>query len=764
MELGLSGAVAGEEFRGLLSGFSPDGSRRLVHNAGSELRRSGWDLTWSVPKSVSVLWSQASPELREGIELEVRASVQRAVRFLETVGVVSRRGTDGVVHEPAKLVFAAFEHSTSRALDPQLHVHTILINLGIRPDGTTGTLEPRELYRHQLAAGALFRAELASRLEQRLGFRARRAERCFEVIGVPAALIDEFSKRRAQIEARLAELGLNTAAAAEMAALDTRPDKEALPRDELFPRWRNVGQQHHWGLQEIDWIRNHPHPARNLEIERAMAGPVALHAVTINESHFASRHLIQALAEEGQGRGLNADAVLEMHAALLNSPNVVLLRDVAGEPQWTTPEMLAIETHALQLANAMHARERQLLEALPTEPRADGLSAEQQAALRHVTSAIGGIRIISGMAGTGKSTVFRTAREVWASQGLTVYGACLAGKAALGLTRATEIPAQTLQRMLLDLDRGWLTLTRRHVVLVDEAGMVGTRQMDAMLGHCLRAGATLILCGDARQLQAIEAGGIFPELARRFGAADLVEIRRQQEDWMRHAVAAFADGRAGEALDLYDAHGWVTMDEDPVRAMAGLCSEQASQAPTAEPTLVVANRVADAQFINRRIQHARRSAGELSKAHLVVAANLFHVGDRIVFTRNSMSLGVWNGQLAEIIGLCDGKITARLDDKTVVAFDPERYPHFQLGYALTTHKAQGLTVKRACIYADVAAENREAAYVQASRAKLETRIFGVAEDREQLVSALIRSRPKVMATMLLRAEQEPPTLSLRMEL
>ena len=103
----------------------------------------------------------------------------------------------------ARLLFAAFEHSTSRAQDPQLHIHTILINIGLRPDGSTGTLDPRALYRHQLAAGALFRAELAARLEHSLGLRARREGRCFELIGVPATLIEEFSKRRAQIEARL---------------------------------------------------------------------------------------------------------------------------------------------------------------------------------------------------------------------------------------------------------------------------------------------------------------------------------------------------------------------------------------------------------------------------------------------------------------------------------------------------------------------------------------------------------------------------------
>ena len=140
LALGLEGTVVKQEFRNLFQGLSPDGTKELVRNALSPHGRSGWDLTWSVPKSVSTAWSQATPETRAEIELAVHRAVAEGVRYLEGIGVVTRRGEDGVIRENASLVFAAFPHSTSRALDPQLHVHTLLLNVCVRPNGSTGTM------------------------------------------------------------------------------------------------------------------------------------------------------------------------------------------------------------------------------------------------------------------------------------------------------------------------------------------------------------------------------------------------------------------------------------------------------------------------------------------------------------------------------------------------------------------------------------------------------------------------------------------------
>ncbi len=333
--LGLSGEVQPEQFRNLLRGFSPDGERKLVKNADSE-RRAGWDLTWSVPKSVSVAWSQADPELRSRIEACVRKAVGQGIAYLEEVAAVTRRGVDGHIKEKAKLVFAAFQHSTSRAQDPQLHFHTVLINTALRADGTTGTVEPREIYRHQMAAGALFRAELAALLERELGLRARREGRAFELSGIDGELIKTFSQRRAAIEEALNKRGLHGGKAAEVAALDTRVRKESVSRSELFARWQEIGRQHHWTAKELSFLLHAPWPARDPEQEAGEMAKAAIDRLTQSQSHFSVRELTQHLAEEAQGRNLGAKEVGKLREALLHSPELVHLGAYRGEEHWTT--------------------------------------------------------------------------------------------------------------------------------------------------------------------------------------------------------------------------------------------------------------------------------------------------------------------------------------------------------------------------------------------------------------------------------------------
>ena len=336
--LRLDGELNQEHFRNLLRGLAPDGDRKLVRNADHE-RRAGWDLTWSAPKSVSVAWSQADPATRERIEECLRRAAAAGVAYLEEVAGISRRGEDGHSHEAARLVLAAFLHSTSRAQDPQLHLHTILLNVGVRADGTTGTLEPKGLYRHQMAAGALFRAELAARLEADLGLRARREQRAFELLGVDPELIAFFSKRRAAIEAELARLGQSGGRAAERANFATRAVKVARPRTELFAEWQRIGHEHHWSAKELSWMIDAAFPARRVAWERAAASTEALAQLTASQSHFCRRQIVQAVAECAQGRGLGAEVVLRLSQELLQSPELVRLGEYRGEVHYTTREI-----------------------------------------------------------------------------------------------------------------------------------------------------------------------------------------------------------------------------------------------------------------------------------------------------------------------------------------------------------------------------------------------------------------------------------------
>jgi len=756
--MGLSGIVVKESFRNLFRGYSPDGAGALVHNAGSPNRRAGWDLTWSVPKSVSTLWSQAPPAVRLEIEHLVTVAVREGGLYLESVGVVSRRGEGGVIRDRASLIFAAFPHSTSRALDPQLHVHTILFNVALRPDGSTGTIEPKELFRHQHAADAIFRAELAAQLERGLGLRAIRVGKAFEILGVDRALTQTFSKRRREIEAVLEERGLSGAKAAEMITFETRKTKVAVDRESLFEGWRRIGLEHGWSAKEVSLLLHAPLAQRSLPREREAAMGGALSALTFHDSHFALRDLTRALGDEAQGRGLCAKEVYALRQSVLEKRQGLPIGERERELRFTTPEVLRMERELLSTARLLRdgsGKENKIHPAAESEiSDRPSLSAEQSRVVSEVTATSGGLHLVVGMAGTGKTTTFRVAKEIWDRQGIEVHGACLSGKAASGLQEGTGIRSATLHRLLWGVEHGAVSLHSRAVVLVDEAAMVGTRQLLGLVSKCQEVGAKLVLVGDAGQLQSVEAGGGFGALTREFGACSLTEIRRQREEWARQAVRDVAGGEAGKALAALDQHGLLHVGDSAEQAERALVREWTTRVETPSASEVILSGTnAEVSRLNEAIQERRFLAGRLSGESVYLENGRVFVGDRVLFTRNSLALGVFNGDLGTVTGRDEGRLTVAVDGGRVVAVDPASYPHLQLGYAITTHKAQGMTTEEAFVLPGKLV-NRELAYVQASRARGDTRFFFGFNNLDLAAARMSHSQPKELACTVL-AESGP---------
>jgi conjugative relaxase-like TrwC/TraI family protein len=248
--LGLKGPVDRATFVNLLDGFSPDRKHALVQNAGSEDRQCCWDLTFSAPKSVSVLWALATPEVRKEIEEAHLCAVKKAFQFLQDTAGVTRRGKGGMFREPAHFVAACFLEGTSRAEDMQLHGHVVLINVGVRDDGSTGALMTRLVFIQKMNGGAAYKDELASQLVQRLAVTIEPREVGFHIQGVPELMCAFYSKRREEIEQVMAERGLSGAVAAKQIALETRPGKESTPSDELFARWRAETAAMGWSTEQ----------------------------------------------------------------------------------------------------------------------------------------------------------------------------------------------------------------------------------------------------------------------------------------------------------------------------------------------------------------------------------------------------------------------------------------------------------------------------------------------------------------------------------
>ncbi len=281
--LGLRGEVAQDQFRPLLAGFSPDGHGPLVQNAGHTNRQCGWDLTFSAPKSVSVLWALGPPEVRSAIEAAHRQAVEACLAYVQQHCAATRRGPRGTSREPALLAFALFDHGTSRAQDPLLHTHATLLNLGLRQDGTTGTIESRPIFRAKMLIGHRYQMELAAGLRHRLPLTLEPERVGFHVVGVPHELCRVFSQRRQAIERHLQKRGLQGALAAKAATLATRPKKIAVSREELQAQWEERAAA--WG-----WSAEHA---------RRLIQPGAQHQASGTEHRFVTeiRQAIAALPE-----------------------------------------------------------------------------------------------------------------------------------------------------------------------------------------------------------------------------------------------------------------------------------------------------------------------------------------------------------------------------------------------------------------------------------------------------------------------------------
>lgn len=766
--LGLSGAVGREEFARLFAGFDPkievDGAapaapRKLVQNAGKPERQCGWDLTFSAPKSVSVLWALADGDLSSSVRQAHDQAVKSALRYLEDVAGYSRVGAAGE-RVKASLVFALFEHGTSRALDPQLHTHALLLNVGLRQGGT-GSLESREIFRHKMAAGALYRADLSARLDA-LGVSLVRRKNWFEVDSIPRELVLEFSKRRREVLDQLDLYGAHSAKAAKVAALDTRSEKECLPRAELFARWQRMARE--MGIDRTGITQPEAPPRRDVADEVARALARAKDSLLYHQSHFSERELVRFVAEAAQTRGVSADVIREAVAShLAGDARIVRLEAIREESRFTTVDVLALEERLLQavreqkgtLAHRVSETARSAaFSAYPT------LSPEQKLALHQVTSGTDSIACLYGMAGTGKSHLLAAAKKAWEVDGYRVLGAALSGKAAQNLESASGISSQTLHSLIAALDAQEKKLGRDSVVVLDEAGMVGTRQMATLIEWTKAAGAKLVLVGDWNQLQAIEAGGPFRAIAKETGYASLTEIRRQDEEWMRDAIRLVAEGKGGEALSHFAARGLLSVSETPEEASTSLLDAWARDGLTSPAkNLILCASNEDAAKLNRAAQSMRLHF--LGTDQLQLGTALLHEGDRVLFTRNRPALGLQNGALGTVerIDSLRRELWAKLDSGAKVFVPLATYgeENLRLGYAVTTHKAQGTTVHNSFVLLGGPLQDRELSYVQASRASAETRLFAdrfqSGEELLDLERQLETSRQKDLALTHDRVDQ-----------
>ncbi|RWH90151.1 MAG: Ti-type conjugative transfer relaxase TraA [Mesorhizobium sp.] len=468
---------------------------------------------------------------------------------------------------------------------------------------------------------------------------------------------------------------------------------------------------------------------------RIQARPeIVLDLVSSEKSVFDERDVAKVLHRYVDDPGI----FHQLLARILQSPDVLRLqRDTiafaTGErvpAQYTTRELIRLEAAMARRSIWLSGREthsvsQTVLEA--TFARHTRLSDEQRTAIEHVAGSAH-IAAVVGRAGAGKTTMMKAAREAWELSGYRVVGAALAGKAAEGLEKEAGIASRTLASWELRWERGRDTLDAKTVFVMDEAGMVASKQMAGFVEAVVRAGAKLVLVGDPEQLQPIEAGAAFRAIVDRIGYAELETIYRQREEWMRKASLDLARGHVDQALAAYRSQGRVLGSELKAEAVENLIADWNRDYDPAKSTLILAHLRRDVRMLNELAREKLVERGILSAGHAFRTADgirHFDAGDQIVFLKNEGSLGVKNGMIGRVVEAAPNRITVSLgesDQRRQVTVEQRFYNNLDHGYATTIHKSQGATVDRVKVLASLSLD-RHLTYVAMTRHREDLQLY-----------------------------------------
>ncbi|MGP8005511.1 MAG: MobF family relaxase, partial [Acidimicrobiales bacterium] len=738
--LGLTGQVDPEELRYLLAGKSAGGEALGLQVQPG--RRPGYDLTFSAPKGVSLLWAFGSADVRDAISAAHDLAVASVIDQLSTEACFARRGHGGAeLVEANGFIGAAFRHRTSRAGDPQLHTHVVVPNLVQAADGRWSAPDGRQLFAWKMTAGALYRSALRAELAPLgLAWDIRR-NGLSELRDVPKVILRAFSKRRVDIEEAMDVRGTASQRAAETAALDTRQGKPAggSQVDVLREGWMQqlvaidlpdgAGGTRPAGVDDLTAALGReapaaPDPAAVEEVFRVLVGEqgVSLDDWEIDEQHladsgapgtrampvtllgssFSRRDAISAVA---RAFDVTPDEAVDLTARFLDRDGVVRVladRDVdlsdgtehirtrsghvvpatSGDRRYTTTELLAAEERIVAAAtDRVGAGCAQVGSATVDDVLAHHahLDGEQAQGVRQLLTSGNGYDLVIGQAGTGKSTMLGAARIGWEEAGFRVIGTAVAARTAADLEGGTGIPSSSLTQLLADLREGG-GLTSRHVIVVDEASMVGTRPLDQLRSYVDGAGAKLVLVGDNRQLSSIDAGGALRTLSAELGdhVVTLTTNRRQagaDQQWERDALVALREGDVTPAVQAYTEHGRVTIAGTIDEARRHIVEDwwavhhaQTTQDRTSQDqtTAILAVRRSDVTALNDMVRARRQAAGELGE-ELRIGSKAFSVGDRVIFEKNQRVPAADLGHSSELLRLRNGTFG------TVVAVIPSRH-------------------------------------------------------------------------------------------
>jgi len=745
--LGLEGEVTADQLTAMLTGRNPVDGEPLLGHQGVPGKGPvpGFDLTFSAPKSVSLLWALGGPVAALEVQAAHREAVVAALGYMQREACWTRRGAGGSEFVPGSgYLAAAYRHRSSRNGDPQLHTHVLVANATQGPDGRWTRLYHPAIYDHATTASYIYEAHLRHELSRRLGVEWQPTRKGIaEIAGFADEHLRAFSTRRAEI---LEAAGADASAASrQIATLATRKPKDSdVSRSELLERWCTRADEVGLDRETIERTFDPEAGLRpNAAVSRTVSTWQVDRAVTAAASHFDRRDAIQAVADS-LPQGATGAEVERLADAFLASDSVIQIGESRTGPRYTTRRIWELEREALAAVERMRSQgpmpagELVAARMIAVHPT---LKDDQREMVRRLLTNSEGAEIVIGEAGTGKTFAILAAAEGWAQAGIELRAAAPTWRAA-NVMRSDGLSATTVAGLLVELDRaeheGNDGLPQGSVLLVDEAGMVDSATLARLVSHAERAQAKLVLVGDPEQLGEIEAGGLFRALAERGEPIHLDEVIRHRHDLDRDAAKRIREGEGREALALYQSQERVTVAPNAEERREAMVGDWHEAFERGEDVVMVAKQNAEVARLNEIAREVRRQAGQLGRQEIEVGEASFAVGDLVITRVNDPRAEIFNRErwrIAEadaaerrmtLEGIDQAKAVEIGADYLAQTNSHSDAPALEHAYAVTTYSAQGTTVDRAFVAADPSMDKQEL-YVAASRSREETYIYATPE-------------------------------------
>ncbi len=698
---GLRGEVHEDHFQRLSDGQHPisgeqlirrQAAREYMNRRGKKVsameHRAGWDATFSAPKSVSLTALVGRDDrVREAHRESVGVALDELERYVQ-----ARIGGKLPAETTGKWVAAKFEHDSARPVDgyaaPQLHTHVVFFNLTETDDGEAHALQPRELYKTQQYATAVYRSELAHRVKE-LGYEIERGESSQpEIKGYSREYLEASSPRRQQIEAHLAKENQRGAGAAQIAAHQTREGKLELSHEAMQERHKAMAAQ--FGNQPEHVVET----AKELREQLNEAPGEKATGQALNYSREKNlerdavaeeRDLIRDALKRSMGDATVADVKAEFEKRV-QAGEFIETTNRGPDRAFTTEEMIHYERdtiHAMRAGQNQHAPIASFETRRGIEQDHSHLSECQRAAVDQILSSSDQVTALEGVAGAGKTTSLAAIREAAERDGYKVEGFAPTSRAAQKLGEA-GIESSTLQWHLTRSDEPHDGQKRLYVL--DESSLTSTKQMNEFL-HRLHEKDRVLLVGDTRQHEAVEAGKPYQQLQEAgIETARLDEIMRQKDPALKEVVERLSHGNVREAMDKLDAQGRVHEIVDRNERLSEIAREYAKHP---EGTLVVSPDNQSRREINEVIHRTMQSAGQVKndehKARVLIArqeitgadrqwAAQYQVGDVVRYTRGSKTHGIEAGEYAHVerSNEKENLLTIQRENGEQVSYDPRR--------------------------------------------------------------------------------------------